>query len=322
MADFTDVNSPVWRNVDYDDTGTQTDIMRTTHQEMVNSGRIVQVPSETTEQVGQSFPDLRSTKKAERVPILRQKMNELKASLRQFLGGLRGGSYEFEVNGNVLEAKLYDTGIREVMDKVTQDKASMLYHSDQVFQNAQYLYSTPDYDGDPNIYRWNYFYTPVRIGDQTVGVRIAVRNMVRQTDGSMDSQIYNWNIKRDATLGGGERGAMPDRSDASSVTPQIEPSARTSASETPTVQPVNAIDNSISNTMIPQTGEGVKGEFTPKIDGVSPWDSTGTSHTLSRDGCAFFVCNLGVYLGFICAEMHKSWRRSTKHKSRQTVAAQ
>lgn len=76
-------------------------------------------------------------------------------------------------------------------------------------------------------------------------------------------------------MGGGERGAMPDRSDASSTTPQIEPSARVDVQSA--AEPVNAIDNFISNTMIPQTGEGVNGEFPPKIDGVSPEDSTGAA---------------------------------------------
>lgn len=219
MEDFTNVNSPVWNNVEYGDTETQSRITRQTHQAMVEEGAVVTVPDSTREQVGQSYPDLRGMKKAERTPILRQKMKELKASLRQFLNGLKGGSYEFNVNGNILEAKLYDTGVREVLEKIDQSKASMLYHSDQVFQNARYLYSTPDYDGDPNVYRWNYFYTPVQIGGEIFGVRIAVRDMVRQTDGSMDSQIYNWGIKTGAALDGGERGNMPDRSDVSSATP-------------------------------------------------------------------------------------------------------
>lgn len=227
MADFTDVNSPVWNNVDYNDTETQSAIMRTTHQEMVNAGDVVQIPSGTIKQVEQSYPDLRAMKKSERTPMLRQKINELKTSLRQFLNELKGGSYEFEVNGNILEAKLYDTGIREVMEKITQDKASMLYHSDQVFQNARYLYSTPDYDGDPNIYRWNYFYTPVQIGEETVGVRIAVRDMVEGTNNLPESQIYNWGIKTDATLGGGRPGVSTPSSGASSVAPS-DPSIRQS----------------------------------------------------------------------------------------------
>lgn len=42
------------------------------------------------------------------------------------------------------------------------------------------------------IYRWNYFYTPVKIGDSTVGVRIAVRDMATPNE----SQIYNWGIKK------------------------------------------------------------------------------------------------------------------------------
>lgn len=220
MEDFTEVNSPVWNNVEYGDTETQSQITRQTHQAMVEEGAVVTVPEGTMEQVGQSYPDLRGMKKAERTPILRQKMKELKASLRQFLNGLKGGTYEFEVNGNILEAKLYDTGVREVLEKIDQSKASMLYHSDQVFQNARYLYSTPDYDGNPNVYRWNYFYTPVQIGDEIVGVRIAVRDMAHGQNNLPESQIYNWGIKKsDAALGGGKLGtsaASPGTSSAAS----------------------------------------------------------------------------------------------------------
>lgn len=248
MEDFTDVNSPVWNNVEYGDTETQSRITRQTHQAMVEEGAVVTVPEGTMERVGQSYPDLRGMKKAERTPILRQKMKELKASLRQFLNGLKGGKYEFNVNGNILEARLYDTGVREVLEKIDRSKASMLYHSDQVFRNARYLYSTPDYDGDPNVYRWNYFYTPVQIGDEIVGVRIAVRDMVRQTDGSMDSQIYNWGIKTGAALDGGERGNMPDRSDVSSAAPDGMTLGTSASSVNPSMSsiPQSGAENNIN----------------------------------------------------------------------------
>ena len=213
MADFTDNASPVWNNVAYEDTAAQSRITQATHREMVNAGKTVMIPESTISQVGQSYPDLRSLKKTERTPILKQKMSELKSSLRQFLNELKGGSYEFEVNGNILDARLYDTGIKEVMEKITQDKASMLYHSEDVFRNAQYLYSTSDYDGNPNVYRWNYFYTPVQIGDETVGVRIAVRDVKNP----VESQIYNWGIKKEAALGGEGRGQNRISPDASSA---------------------------------------------------------------------------------------------------------
>lgn len=196
MAEFTDPAAPIWTRVEYGDTETQTKITQSVHQEMVDAGRVVQIGQETRNKVAQSYPDLRSMKKAERLPILRRKMTELKDSLRSFLNGFKETDIEFEVKGKILEARLYDTGIREVLEKVTQDKASMLYESGKVFQNAQYLYSTPDYDGDPNVYRWNYFYTPVQIGDDVVGVRIAVRDMVWQPGSKGGSQIYNWNIKK------------------------------------------------------------------------------------------------------------------------------
>ena len=133
-------------------------------------------------------------KKSERTPILREAMKELKDKLRPFLNGLRG-SYDFEVNGYLLEARLYDTGVDEVLEKVSQPKAAMLYSSDEIFRNARYLYSSPDHKGNPNIYRWDYFYTPVKIGDETVGVRIAVRDLVRGTGQQPESQIYHWAIK-------------------------------------------------------------------------------------------------------------------------------
>ena len=219
MADFTDRLSAVFNNLEYGDTKTQTEITQKTHQDMVSSGEVVKIPESTLEQTESYYPDLRGMKKQERAPILKQKITELKTVLRKFLNGMKGGTYEFEVNGNILEAKLYDTGVREVMDKITQNKASMLLHSEEVFKNARYLYSTPDYEGDPNIYRWNYFYTPVDIGGETVGVRIAVRDIALGQNNIPESQIYNWNIKKDAALGGeklGTNAASPDTSSAAS----------------------------------------------------------------------------------------------------------
>ena len=118
------------------------------------------------------------------------------------LKGISAKPVEFTVNGNILEAKLYSTGIREVMEKLTQEKAGMLYGTQEIFQNARYMYSTPDKADDPNIYRWNYFYTPVKLGDSYVGVRIAVRDMKKTENNRMESQIYNWGIKNGTSLDG------------------------------------------------------------------------------------------------------------------------
>ena len=206
MEDFANNDSPIWRNVEYGDTDTKTSIMQQVHKDMVERGEVVHIPAETVDEVSQYFPDMRNVSKKERVPVLRQKMNELK-----------GVNYEFEVDGNILDAKLYDTGIKEVMEKVTKDKGGMLLNSDQIFKNAQYLYSSPDYDGNSNVQRWNYFYTPIQAGDETLGVRIAVRDMKQTGVNPTNSQIYNWNIKKDATLGGGRSGETPLSSGTSSA---------------------------------------------------------------------------------------------------------
>ncbi len=203
MEEFANSESPVWKNVDYNDNATKTSIMQETHASMVEEGAVVTVPNSTINQVGESFPDLRSVKKEERVPLLKDAVTKVTENLRQFLKGFRQTRFEFNVNGKVLEAKLYSTGINEVLEKITQQKANMLYSTKEIFQNARYLYSTPDYDGDPNVYRWNYFYTPVQIGKDIVGVRIAVRDMASPAE----SQIYNWGIKKDTSLDGVGRGA-------------------------------------------------------------------------------------------------------------------
>jgi hypothetical protein len=236
MEDFANNESSVWNNVAYEDDQTKNAIMRKAHNDMVKNGEVVTIPESVTNDVAEHFPDMRGVSKAERTPVLKQKLSELKTSLRRYLSGLKGASYEFDVNGNVLDARLYDTGIREVMDRVTQEKSSMLFGSDQIFRNAQYLYSTPDYDSNPNVYRWNYFYTPVQIGNQTVGVRIAVRDMKPTTGTRAESQIYHWGIKKDTALDGGHPGETPKSAGVSSA-----------ASFSPTVaQPGNPVNQNVS----------------------------------------------------------------------------
>lgn len=202
LEEFKSRDSSVWKNVDYNDEQTKKNITREVHQNMVDDGVVVEIADDAKETVAESYPDLRSMKKKDRTPILKEAMNKLKSNLRTFLNGFKNQSFEFEVSGKVLEAKLYNTGINEVLEKITQDKAEMLYSTKEIFRNARYLYSTPDYDGDPNVYRWNYFYTPVKIGEDIVGVRIAVRD----TATPQESQIYNWGIKKDTSLDGVGRG--------------------------------------------------------------------------------------------------------------------
>ena len=207
IEEFSTPKNVSWRNVAYDDTETKAKITSELHQKMVDDGLTVKIADETTTKVKESYPDLTGMKKKERLPILKESIKQLKSNLRTFLTQLKGKSFEFEVEGDVLEAKLYNVGIDEVLEKVTQDKAEMLYTTEEIFKNSKYLYSTPDYDGDPNIYRWNYFYTPVQIGDSVVGVRIAIRDMMNP----QESQIYNWGIKKDTSLDGIGRGT-DDRS--------------------------------------------------------------------------------------------------------------
>lgn len=191
-ADITDDGN--FRMVEYGDTETQKQMTQELHDRMVADGEVVQI--ESREDVAEHYPDLRGVKKQERNALLKEKIGELKRQLRAFLQTLRPNTYEFDVDGRMLEARIYSTAIDEVTVRLTEPKSNMLYQSEEIFNNARYLYSTPDYDGNPDVYRWNYFYTPVQIGDDVIGVRIAVRDMVE----SGESQIYHWGIKSDRPL--------------------------------------------------------------------------------------------------------------------------
>lgn len=200
LKEFTDNTNPVWNFVDYSDNQTKADITQKIAGEMIQAGNVVELTDSDLSKFDQYYPDLRGMKKQERTPILREKIKEVKNYLSNMLKEKFGGkTVEFTVNGNVLEAKLHETGIKEVLEKVTQEKAAMIDKTGEIFSKSQYLYSTSDKAGNPDIYRWNYFYVPLKVGNDTYGVRIAVRDVKR----SNESQIYNYGIKKDAALPNG-----------------------------------------------------------------------------------------------------------------------
>lgn len=204
MAAYAEANGNIRRNnIEYADNAARNAAQKALHDRMVNEGKILDL-TENRENVSQYFPDLRSMPKAERKVILREKIKLLKDDLRTYLRQIKGASFEFEINGETIEAKLYNAGIQEVLKNLTQGKSGMLFASEEIFKNAEYLYNTTDKRGNPEVSGWDYFYVPVKLGDDTAGVRIAVRNMIQPNE----AQIYNWGIKKeDAPLGGG--GPLP-----------------------------------------------------------------------------------------------------------------
>ena len=261
FEEFCNNHSTIWNNVEYFDEQTKLDIMQKTHDAMIQDGDIVKVPQKTIENVAESYPDLRGIKKKERTPILKESIHNLKENIRQFLNKFKNKDFEFEVNGKILEARLYSTGINEVLEKITQEKANMLYSTKDIFKNSRYLYSTADYDGDPNVYRWNYFYTPVQIGEDIVGVRIAIRDIAEGQRHRGESQIYNWNIKKDISLDG----AQPVKNNSS-----------------------RDVSSDISNYNIQNENENVKGEHVQK--GVA--SQSGAAPFISKDGSIKAVPNI------------------------------
>ena len=206
-------------NIEYSDEAARNAAQKALHDRMVSEGKTLDL-TENREAASQYFPNLRSMPKAERTAILREKIQTLKNDLRTYLNQLKGVNFEFEINGNTIEATVYNAGVKEVLQNLTQDKAGMLSASEEIFRNAEYLYSTQDKTGSPNVTGWDYFYVPVKIGGDTVGVRIAIRNMAFPTE----SQIYNWGIKREDTSLDGV-GLMPGGRTSADVSSDVSSTA-------------------------------------------------------------------------------------------------
>ena len=186
---------------------------------MVSEGKTLDL-TENRENASQYFPNLRSMPKAERTGLLREKIQTLKNDLRTYLNQLKGVNFEFEINGNTIEATVYNAGIKEVLQNLTQDKAGMLSASEEIFRNAEYFYSTQDKTGNSTVTGWDYFYVPVKLGGDAVGVRIAVRNTVKPRE----AQIYNWGIKREGTSLDGV-GHLPKGSNSADVSSDVSSTA-------------------------------------------------------------------------------------------------
>ena len=141
MAAYAEANGNIRRNnIEYADNAARNAAQKALHDRMVNEGKILDL-TENRENVSQYFPDLRSMPKAERTGLLREKIQTLKNDLRTYLNQLKGVNFEFEINGNTIEATVYNAGIKEVLQNLTQDKAGMLSASEEIFRNAEYLYS-------------------------------------------------------------------------------------------------------------------------------------------------------------------------------------
>ncbi len=220
MAAYAEENGNIRRNnIEYADNAARNAAQKALHDRMVSEGKTLDL-TENREAASQYFPNLRSMPKAERTAILRERIQTLKNDLRTYLNQLKGVNFEFEINGNTIEATVYNAGVKEVLQNLTQDKAGMLSASEEIFRNAEYLYSTQDKTGSPNVTGWDYFYVPVKIGGDTVGVRIAVRNMAFPTE----SQIYNWGIKREDTSLDGV-GLMPGGRTSADVSSDVSSTA-------------------------------------------------------------------------------------------------
>ena len=120
-------------------------------------------------------------------------------------GGVKAGDInaaKADINATVMQSE----NLKE-KNRFTEDRAKRA--DSQTLGNLKII---------ENVYRWNYFYTPVQIGEEIVGVRIAVRDIAKGVGMTSESQIYNWGIKKDVSLDGERRDPKAASPDVSSDT--------------------------------------------------------------------------------------------------------
>lgn len=341
MAAYAEANGNIRRNnIEYADNAARNAAQKALHDRMVSEGKTLDL-TENREAASQYFPNLRSMPKAERTAILRERIQTLKNDLRTYLNQLKGVNFEFEINGNTIEATVYNAGVKEVLQNLTQDKAGMLSASEEIFRNAEYLYSTQDKTGSPNVTGWDYFYVPVKIGGDTVGVRIAIRNMAFPTE----SQIYNWGIKReDTSLDGvglmpGGRTSADVSSDVSSTATirQTEGNSQEKSSGKASVEVENRdsdnkkqgrkklseaekYQNTTSKMAETRTVRNVA-EYEKQISRMEKRLETGGQATLNEGGGNFYRVNIREEDGEYYAYISDGKNVVAKHKSKAKMEA-
>ncbi len=270
MAAYAEANGNIRRNnIEYADNAARNAAQKALHDRMVNEGKILDL-TENRENVSQYFPDLRSMPKAERTGLLREKIQTLKNDLRTYLNQLKGVNFEFEINGNTIEATVYNAGIKEVLQNLTQDKAGMLSASEEIFRNAEYLYSTQDKTGNSTVTGWDYFYVPIKLGGDAVGVRIAVRNTVKPRE----AQIYNWGIKREGTSLDGV-GHLPKGSNSADVSSDV--------SSTATIRQTKGNGQEKSSGRAGVEVSGINNRTATELDGADTVFADGSISVLSEE---------------------------------------
>ena len=270
MAAYAEANGNIRRNnIEYADNAARNAAQKALHDRMFNEGKILDL-TENRENVSQYFPDLRSMPKAERTGLLREKIQTLKNDLRTYLNQLKGVNFEFEINGNTIEATVYNAGIKEVLQNLTQDKAGMLSASEEIFRNAEYLYSTQDKTGNSTVTGWDYFYVPIKLGGDAVGVRIAVRNTVKPRE----AQIYNWGVKREGTSLDGV-GHLPKGSNSADVSSDV--------SSTATIRQTKGNGQEKSSGRAGVEVSGINNRTATELDGADTVFADGSISVLSEE---------------------------------------
>ena len=270
MAAYAEANGNIRRNnIEYADNAARNAAQKALHDRMVSEGKTLDL-TENRENASQYFPNLRSMSKAERTGLLREKIQTLKNDLRTYLNQLKGVNFEFEINGNTIEATVYNAGIKEVLQNLTQDKAGMLSASEEIFRNAEYLYSTQDKTGNSTVTGWDYFYVPVKLGGDAVGVRIAVRNTVKPRE----AQIYNWGIKREGTSLDGV-GHLPKGSNSADVSSDV--------SSTATIRQTEGNSQEKSSGRGSVEVSGINNRTATELDGADTVFADGSISVLSEE---------------------------------------
>lgn len=194
--------------VDYTDKENLENIAKEKFDGLVNKGKVFQIDKSELEEFSRYFQIQRGLPREKLVELKNAGKAELKKDLRRYLKEHlveAGAEVNFSTPDGMIIAKFYDNFVQHTVPKRGSSTSSMnavlIKNSVLLADAAEYLYSTKhdihsndSAESSSSVEYWDYFLTPVSVGDVTTGVLFAVRK-VKDEYAAGGHQVYRMNNK-------------------------------------------------------------------------------------------------------------------------------
>ncbi len=150
------------------------------HDSMVDSGKIVELTDKEYKEIGLDKFDVKGIKKDDYRAYKKELTYKFGASLEKHLKQYTDTMYELNINGSTIEVYLSNRAVKEILGRLSKEKVGALNLFDNVVKHSEYTYSSNVVEKNnrnkSKLTGYDVFYTPVKIGDEVLGVKVIAEN--------------------------------------------------------------------------------------------------------------------------------------------------